>query len=140
MAVTYNWESVPTLKGKDITYRLTDILNINGGAAVNNVSPTDNVDFSSNSKINNMIDAVLNDDTKVTVLYTIPSGTYNYIKLVYKKDYIPESYADGTAIDITRSSTRQSISGINDGYTYWFVIFTDISTSDPVKFTTTAAT
>ena len=76
------------------------------------------------------------DNTKVLANYTIPSATYDYIKLVYKKDAIPTSKDDGTAIDITQESTSQLISHINDGNTYWFVIFTDKTSSEPEFITT----
>ena len=76
------------------------------------------------------------DDTKVVVEYSIPSATYSYIKLVYKKDGIPASYSDGTAIDITQSNTSKKISGIADGSTYYFVIFTNVSQSEEKMFTT----
>ena len=82
------------------------------------------------------IGAITQSDADVTVNYTIPSGTYSYIKLVYKKDTIPFDKDDGTAIDILQSSTSQVISGITDGSTYWFVIFTDKTSSEAVHIDT----
>ena len=76
------------------------------------------------------------DASKVIVEYTIPEAEYDYIKLVYKKGSIPKSYSDGTAITIQQSSTSRSISGIADGGTYYFAIFTDVSVSEPKEFTT----
>ena len=132
---SYNWSSVTSISGKGNTYNLTEILNINDGNAVNNVQASENVDFTSASKVNNLIDAVMDiDPTKVKVTYSIPEGDYQYIKLVYKRDLIPTDYTDGTAIDITQASTEQVISGINDGNTYYFVIFTDKSVSEPKDF------
>ena len=122
-ASIYIWESISSILGKGNTYRLTDILNINDGEAVNDVQASGNVDFSAKSKVNNLISAVMDKDlTKVIVTYIIPSGTYSYIKLVYKQGSIPSNYNDGTAINITQSSTSQVIEGIVDGNTYWFVI------------------
>jgi len=134
--IVYQWTSVPTISGKMGTLSLTEILNINDGEAVDDVGLSDNISLSTDSTLNAMIDAVMQEDSNVTVSYSIPDETYSYIKLVYKKDYIPTSYTDGTAIDITQSSTEKIISGIADGSTYWFVIFTDISESEPVSFDT----
>lgn len=77
------------------------------------------------------IEDITMSDSKVVVTYSIPEATYSYIKLVYKKGSIPTSYTDGTAIDILQSSTSQQISGIADGDRYYFVIFTDITSSEP---------
>lgn len=85
---------------------------------------------------NPVITSLEMNNSQVDVTYTIPSAIYNYIKLVYKKGSIPTSYTDGTAIDITQASTEQEISGIVDGDTYYFVIFTDKSTSEPKSIDT----
>ena len=134
--VNYQWTSVSAISGKMGSISLTEILNINNGNAVDNVALSGNINLSASSALNAMIDAVVQEDSNVTVSYSIPDETYSYIKLVYKKDRMPTSPSDGTAIDIAQSSTSQVISGIADGSTYWFTIFTDISESDPVSFDT----
>lgn len=132
---TYDWESVRSVEGKGKTYKLTKYLNINNGYPVNNVSYVNNVDVSAKSKVNNMVSDVIVDEDKVTVKYVIPAGSYSYIKLVYKKDSIPSSYTDGTATDITQSSTSKVFSKLKFKETgvYWFMIFTDRSSSEPVS-------
>lgn len=135
-AITYQWSSVPTISGKMGTLSLTEILNINDGEAVDDVALSGNISLSASSALDALIDAVVQEDSNVTVSYSIPDETYSYIKLVYKKDRMPTSPSDGTAITIAQSSTSQVISGIADGSTYWFTIFTDISESDPVSFDT----
>ena len=136
--VEYTWSSVPAISGKNGTLSLTKILNINDGEPVNNVPYTDNIDFTAVSKVNNMVAAVVQDSNAVIVEYTVPEDTYEYIKLVYKKDHIPEFVSDGTSTDISQGSGEKAILGIADGNTYWFVIFTDKSTSEPVEFRTSA--
>lgn len=81
------------------------------------------------------ITALTQSGVSIVASYSIPSATYNYIKLVYKKDSIPTSYSDGTAVDITQESTSQTINGLTEGDTYFFVIFTDITTSEPQNVT-----
>ena len=137
LVVNDAWQSVSSIIGKGITYNLSQLLNINGGIAVNNVPASGNVTLVNDSRLDTLIENVLQNESEVVVDYTIPSGTYSYIKLVYKKDGIPTSYTDGTAIDITQASTEKIIQGIADGDTYWFVIFTNVSESEPVKFVTT---
>lgn len=101
-------------------YRYTKVLSVNTGEKV--LAPT--------------ISDVSMSGSKVVVTYSIPEATYSYIKLVYKKGSIPTSYTDGTAIDITQSSTSKQFIGLADGGTYYFEIFTDKSTSDPKDITT----
>lgn len=95
-------------------YRYTKVVSIKAGI---DVSP--------------VITSISMSGSNVVVTYTIPTGTYSYIKLVYKKDGIPTSISDGNAVDIAQSSTSKTISGIADGGRYYFVIFTDVSSSEP---------
>lgn len=79
--------------------------------------------------------AILDEDTGITtVTYSVPAGTYDFIKLVYKNNGIPTDENDGTAIDILQSSTTQTINGLSG--TVWFCIFTDKTSSDPVELRT----
>lgn len=133
------WESVNSLSGNEKTYNLATIksANINYGESVTGASSSAFNTLNKNSLVSKMINDVLYNSEKVTVKYSVPSGTYSYIKLVYKKGSIPASYSDGTAIDITQASTEQQISGLADGGTWWFVIFTDKTTSEPKSLKTT---
>ena len=87
-----------------------------------------------------MITGVSDDDVVVTVNYSIPTGNWDYVKLVYKKDSIPTSVSDGTAVDITGSSI--TLSGLKGNSLYYFVIFAkdldsgEITQSDAVDHTT----
>lgn len=71
------------------------------------------------------------------VTYSIPTGSYEYIKLVYKQGGIPASITDGTAVDILPDSTECIVDGLSstEGTTYYFVIFTDKSVSDEFIYT-----
>lgn len=138
-APSYNWESISSITGKGKSYRLTDILNINDGLAMNDVQYDGNLDFSAKSKVNNMISEVVIDENAVAVEYKVPAGNYTYTKLVYKRNSIPNDVDDGTAINIDPALTKVSLTGIADGSVYWFVIFTDKSTSEPYKFGTEKA-
>lgn len=135
--IVYDWSAVPTINGKDGSpLNLSVISNINSGEAVSGASESAFSALTKASKVSKLIDDVMPVSNKVVVKYLIPLATYEYIKLVYKKGSIPSSYSDGTAIDITQSNTEQEISGLADGGTYWFVIFTDKSTSEPKKIKT----
>ena len=103
-------------------YRYTKVLSVNTGEKI--LAPT--------------ISDISMSGSKVVVTYSIPEATYSYIKLVYKKGSIPTSYTDGTAVDITQSSTSKQFIGLADGGTYYFEIFTDKSTSDPKDIITPA--
>lgn len=79
--------------------------------------------------------AILDEDTGITtVTYSVPAGTYDFIKLVYKNNGIPTDENDGTAIDILQSSTTQTINGLSG--TVWFCIFTDKTSSEPAELRT----
>lgn len=77
------------------------------------------------------ITALTQSGVSIVASYSIPSASYDYIKLVYKKDSIPTSYSDGTAVDITQESTSQALGPITTSGTYYVVIFTDKTTSEP---------
>lgn len=135
------WQSITSIIGKGKTYPLTVIgsNNIKGGYSVEDAVSSDFEVLNNDSKISIMIDNILEDTkdySKIVVNYTIPSANYEYIKLVYKKDSIPDSYDDGTAINITQDSNSYEITSISENGLYWFVIFTDKSSSSPVSFNT----
>jgi len=136
------WSSITSVSGKGKTYTLSKINSnyINNGKVVSNASASNFDALTTDSLLANLIGNVVQDivdKTKILVNYNIPFANYNYIKLVYKKDAIPDNADDGTAITITQNSTSQEITGINQNGVYWFVIFTDKSTSDPKSFEVT---
>ncbi len=139
--VLYTWQSVPAISGKNGTLSLTKILNINDGEPVQDITNKGNLDFSKKTKVNTLVSSVYEpthkeDQTKATVEYDIPDKTYAYCKLVYKKDEIPISVEDGTAIPIDPDGEEISISGLEERTTYYFVIFTNKTTSEPYRFRT----
>ena len=77
--------------------------------------------------------------SNATITYSIPTGTYEYVKLVYKQDRIPTSINDGTAIDLNTSATSVEVTGLSDtiGTVYFFKIFTDKTESDEYRYTVT---
>lgn len=133
------WETVPSILGNGKTYSLAKIASarINNGASVTGATSSNFETLTDASLASVLINDVIPFYyDKVIVHYMIPSATYSYIKLVYKKGSIPTTYSDGTAIDILQTDTESEISGIIDGDTYYFVIFTDKSTSEPKPFKT----
>lgn len=133
------WQSIENITGKGKTYSLTVIKSdqIKDGYRLNNASSSAFDVFTDDSKIDNMISIVsgeTKDYSKVIVNYKIPTSNYEYIKLVYKKDSIPDSYDDGTAINIIQDSDSYEITDIAENGLYWFIIFTDKSSSSPVSF------
>ena len=71
----------------------------------------------------------------VRVTCNIPKEPdYKYIKLTYKKDTRPDSWEDGSSIDITKNAVTIDIPGLDIGSKYWFTIFSDISESESFPF------
>lgn len=139
--VAYQWSSVPSISGKKGTLSLTQILNINDGEPVENVTNKGNLDFSKKTKVNTLVNnnyepTYKEDQTKATVEYEIPEAEYQYTKLVYKKKKIPKSASDGTAIDIVADDTEAFVSGLEENTTYYFVVFTNRTKSNAYKFKT----
>lgn len=77
----------------------------------------------------------------VTATYEIPSDyTWDYVKLVYKKNNIPTSESDGNSIDIT--GTSATVTNLDETSKYYFVIFAKenktgiVVSSEPKDITT----
>lgn len=139
--ITYTWQSVPAISGKNGILSLTEILNINDGEPVQNITNKGNLDFSKKTKVNTLVNSVYEptykeDQTKATIEYEIPEAEYQYTKLVYKKKKIPKSPSDGTAIDIGADDTEAFVSGLDENTTYYFVVFTNRTKSNAYKFKT----
>ncbi|MBP5594277.1 MAG: hypothetical protein J6Y02_02755 [Pseudobutyrivibrio sp.] len=137
----YTWTSVPSISGKNGTLSLTKILNINDGEPVQDITNKGNLDFSKKTKVNTLVSSAYEpthkeDVTKAIAIYEIPDKTYVYCTLVYKKNEIPTSVEDGTAIPIDPDGEEISISGLEERTTYYFVIFTNKTTSEPYRFKT----
>lgn len=69
------------------------------------------------------ITGISKNGLRVTVDFIIPNASYEYIKLVYKKDAIPVSSSDGTAIDLQQSDTSKIVNMEYVFGVYYFVIF-----------------
>lgn len=141
LAQTYTWTSVPAISGKNGILSLTQILNINDGEPVQDITNKGNLDFSKKTKVNTLVNSVYEptykeDQTKATIEYEIPEAEYQYTKLVYKKKKIPKSPSDGTAIDIGADDTEAFVSGLDENTTYYFVVFTNRTKSNAYKFKT----
>lgn len=137
---TYNWQSVPSISGKNGILNLSQIASasINDGEAVSGASASAFDILESSSRIDALVNVAELDNGKARATYTIPpltSGSYSYAKLTYKRGYIPTNKDDGTSVDLdtTDLGTTKTIdvSGIITGSVYWFVIFTDKSESEP---------
>ena len=63
----------------------------------------------------------------VTVKYKVtlpPGGSFNTLKIVAKKDSIPEDVSDGDKIvDISPSKTKKTVTGLDENALYYFKIF-----------------
>ena len=136
--ITYTWQSVLSVSGKNGISFLSTIQSVylNNGDPVNN-APANYIQFADDSNVAILVGEQVDDPTLVTIQYIVPTGTYEYIKLVYKVDSAPTSITDGTAVDILQANRSVTISGIANGNTYFFKIFTDVSESEPYEFTTT---
>lgn len=137
----YTWSSVPAISGKNGKYTLTKILNINDGEPVDNITNKGNLDFSKKTKVNTLVaDSFVpehrEDATKALAKYEVQNKVYSYCTLVYKKGEIPNDVADGTAIQIDPDGDEVAITGLEENKTYYFVIFTNKTTSEPYRFRT----
>ena len=138
----YNWQSVPSISGKNGILSLTQIKaeSINDGEPVSGASDSAFTGMSDDNNVATLVDVGELNNNKAKVVYNIPaltSGNYSYAKLVYKQGFIPTSKDDGIAVDLdlTDLGTNKTItvSNIVSGSVYWFVIFTDKSESDAVS-------
>ena len=139
--VAYQWSTVSSVTGKNGKYTLTKILNINDGEPVDNITNKGNLDFSKKTKVNTLVtDSFVpehkEDATKALAKYEVQNKVYSYCTLVYKKGEIPSDVTDGTAIQIDPDGDEVAITGLEENKTYYFVIFTNKTTSEPYRFRT----
>lgn len=136
----YNWVSRKKIIGQNKkSYTLTEILNINDGNPVNNLTNKKNLDFSAKTKVNNLVNAVspvIEDVKKAVVKYEVPYSVYEYCKIVYKEGDIPMSIEDGVAKDVDFDNEEVTISGLAEDTLYYFVVFTNKTQSEPYIFRT----
>lgn len=136
--IVYNWQSVPSISGKNGILSLAQIKEeyINDGESVSGASADHFTNLSTENRVDVLIDAALPapeiGGTTVTVKYTIPSlssGSYEYCKLVAKKNSMPEGPEDGDKIiDIDPTSISASVKFLRGSTKYYFEIF--IKTAD----------
>ncbi len=135
------WSTVSSVTGKNGKCTLTKILNINDGEPVDNITNKGNLDFSKKTKVNTLVSNSFvpehrEDATKALAKYEVQNKVYSYCTLVYKKGEIPNDVADGTAIQIDPDGEEVAITGLEENKTYYFVIFTNKTTSEPYRFRT----
>lgn len=137
----YTWSTVSSISGKNGTLSLTKILNINDGEPVQDITNKGNLDFSKKTKVNTLVTNSFvpehrEDATKALAKYEVQNKVYSYCTLVYKKGEIPNDVTDGTAIQIDPDGDEVAITGLEENKTYYFVIFTNKTTSEPYRFRT----
>lgn len=64
------------------------------------------------------------------------NATYEYAKLVFKRNKIPKNVNDGRSVDLDPTEHSVQVTGLSDivGTKYYFVIFTDKTTSDEMLY------
>lgn len=134
----YTWQSVPSISGKNGILSLAQIKEeyINDGEPVSGASADHFTNLSTENRVDVLIDAALPapeiGGTTVTVKYTIPtlsSGSYEYCKLVAKKNSMPEGPEDGDKIiNIDPTSISASVKYLRGSTKYYFEIF--VKTTD----------
>ena len=137
--VLYNWSAVPSLIGKDgETLSLAQIKEdfINDGDSVSGAPSSNFSNFKSSNRVDTLIDLSLPEPevggTTVTVKYSIPSisgSTYDYCKLVIKKNSMPEAVDDGDKIiDLDPTQSSKVVRNLRGKTKYYFEIF--VKTTD----------
>ena len=131
---TYTWSSVPAISGKNGILSLSTLKS----GSINNGNPVSDATLNAFEiliEASNVGKLVLDtdiDESQVVIRYNIPNNTYQYVKLVYKENYAPESISDGVAIDIQQTDTQLVLDDITTTGTYYFKIFTDNGNSNTV--------
>lgn len=132
--VTYNWQSVPSISGKNGILSLVtlDSESINDGEPVSGaaVSVFDQAPSNDNN-IKNLADTYGGEEESsavdVTVKYKVtlpPGGSFSALKIVAKKDSAPEDASDGdNIVDISPTKTKKTISDLDENSLYYFKIF-----------------
>lgn len=150
----YTWQSVPSISGKNGILSLVtlDSESINDGEPVSGaaISVFDQAPSIDNN-IKNLADTYGGGEESsavdVTVKYKVtlpPGGSFSTLKIVAKKDSIPEDASDGDKIvDISPSKTKKTVTGLDENSLYYFKIFgedtnSNTSESDEKHITTSA--
>lgn len=139
--VVYNWQSVPFISGKNGILSLVtlDSESINDGEPVSGaaVSVFDQVPSNDNN-IKNLADTYGGGEASsavdVTAKYKVtlpPGGSFSVLKLVAKKDSMPNDASDGDKIvDISPSKTKKTVTGLDENSLYYFKIFAEDTNSN----------
>ena len=134
--VQYVWQSVPSISGKNGILSLVtiDSESINDGEPVSGaaVSVFDQAPSNDNN-IKNLADTYGSGEESsavdVTVKYKVtlpPGGIFDVLKLVAKKDSMPNDVSDGDKIvDISPSKTKKTVTGLDENSLYYFKIFAE---------------
>ena len=135
------WKPVASIIGNNKIYTLAKIAlsDINNADPVSGASSATFDVLTDESLVSSLVLDVQPSGDSAIVSYSVPGGVYEYVKLVYKKDEAPEDVDDGTVIDISQTDTRAVASGLDYFSTYYFVIFTDKTQSEPVSIKTPLA-
>lgn len=138
LPIQYTWQSVPSVSGKNGILSLVtlDSESINDGEPVSGaaVSVFDQAPSNDNN-VKNLADTYGSGEASsavdVTVKYKVtlpPGGIFDVLKLVAKKDSIPEDASDGDKIiDISPSKTKKTVTGLDENSMYYFKIFAEDS-------------
>lgn len=135
--VTYTWQSVPAISGKNGILSLTTLKE----ESINDGSPVDDATASAFNNAPNScsvggivsVDLPIVDDNPLSIAlkYNIPELTdsvYSSCKVVAKKNKIPKSKTDGDKIlDVSPSSHGCVIKGLEQETKYYVVVFVEDS-------------
>lgn len=92
-------------------YRFTKVVSVNTGKNI--LAPS--------------ITSIFILGTSVTLTLNLTENTWDWVKVTYKKDYIPADYTDGTAVAVT--GNQITITDLDANEKYYFVLFAkDLST------------
>ena len=124
--VLYNWQSVPSISGKNGILLMPTLSDTNNGNPVTGASSSAFTKApSSANNIRNLVDLTLeptNTDDSVTIFYTIPDGTYTSIKLYGKIGENPKcNSTDDIIEDINQNDTSISVENL-ECEEYYFCI------------------
>lgn len=147
----YNWQSVPSITGKNNTVSLTTLKeeSINDGSPVDDATASAFNNAPNSCSVGGIVSKDLpiveNNPLTIALKYDIPEltdSTYTVCKVVAKKNKIPKSKTDGDKIiDISPTSHACVITGLEQETKYYVMIFLEDSLggkaeSDPKSITT----
>lgn len=135
---SYNWESVPSISGKNGVLSLATLKeeSVNDGEPVSgaSISVFDQAPSDDNN-VKDLADTYGSGEESsavdVTVKYKVtlpPGGIFDVLKLVAKKGSEPEDVTDGDKIvNISANKTKKTVTGLDENSMYYFKIFAEDS-------------